>query len=93
MDGIKTITNMVTRNYFMATIDSVAISRLFQKFLKSKWKNKLSCFTCFPIGLGPCPRNFTKSNKVPITTLHFENVPLSGYIHDFFTKVDTFSIC
>ena len=34
-----------------------------------------------------------KLNKVPITTLHFENVPLSGYIDDFFTKGDTFSIC
>ena len=30
---------------------------------------------------------------MPITTLHFDNVPLSGYIDDFFTKRDTFSIC
>ena len=47
MDGIKTITNMVTRNCFMATTDlkdayySAAISRPFQKFLKFKWKEKL----------------------------------------------------
>ena len=74
MDGIKTIINMVTRNCFMATIDlkdayySVAISRLFQKFLKFKWKDKLYCFTCFPNGVGSCPRKFTKLNKVPITT-------------------------
>ena len=66
MDGIKTIINMVTRNLFMATIDlkgayySVAISRLFQKFLKFKWKEKLYCFTCFPNGLWSCPRKFTK---------------------------------
>ena len=99
MDDIKTIINMVTRNCFMATIElkdayySVVISRQFQKFLKFKWKDKLYCFTCFPNGLGSCPRKFTKLNKVPITTLHFENVPLSGYIDDFFTKGDTFSIC
>ena len=99
MDGINTIINMVTRNCFMATIDlkdayySVGISRLFQKFLKFKWKEKLYCFTCFPNGLGSCPRKFTKLNKVPVTTLHFENVPLSGYIDDFFTKGDTFSKC
>ena len=99
MDGIKTIINIVTRNCFMATIDlkdayySVAISRLLQKFLKFKWKDKLYCFTCFPNGLGPCPRKFTKLNKVPITTLYFENVPLSGYIDDFFTKGDTCSVC
>ena len=87
---------MVTRNCFMATIDlkdayySVAISRLFQKFLKFKCKDKLYCFLCFPNGLRTCPRKFTKLNKVPITTLHFENVPLSGYIDDFFPKGDTF---
>ena len=90
---------MVTRNCFMPTIDSkdayysVAIGRLFQKFLKCKWKNELYCLTCFPNGLGPCPRKFTKLNKVPIIILHFENVPLSGYIDEFFTKGDIFSIC
>ena len=83
----------------MATTDlkdayySVAISRLFQKFLKFKWKDKLCCFTCFPNALGPCPRKFAKLNKVPITILNFEKVPLSGYIDDFFNKGDTFSIC
>ena len=91
MDGIKTIINM-------ATIDSkdayysVGISRQFEKFLKFKWKEKLYSFTCFPNGLGLCPREFTKLNKVPITTSHFENVPLSGYIDDFFIKGDTFLI-
>ena len=90
MDGIKTIINMVTRKCFMATIDlkdayySVAISRLFQKFLRCKWKDKFYCFARFPNGVGPCPRKFTELNKVPVTTLHFENVPLSGYIDDFF---------
>ena len=106
MDDIKTIINMVTRNCFMATKDlkdayySVAISRQFQKFLKFKWKDKLYCFivfcivvSCFPNGLRSCSRKFTKLNKVPITTLHFENVTLNDYIDDFFTKGDTFSIC
>ena len=52
MDIIKTIINLVTRNCFMATRDlkdacySIAISSLFQKFLKFKWKEKLYCFTC-----------------------------------------------
>ena len=98
MDGIKTIISLVTRNCFIATIDlkdaySVSIGRLFQKFLKFKWKDKLHRFTCFQNGLRSCSRKSTKSNKVPITTLHFKNVPLSGYIDDFFTKRDTFSIC
>ena len=29
---------------------------------------------------------------MPITNLHFENLPLNGYIDDFLTKGDTFSI-
>ena len=62
MDRIKTIIDMVTRNCFMTTIDlkdvyySVGISRLFQKFLKSKWKNKLQCFHVFQMVLDSCPR-------------------------------------
>ena len=69
MDLINTIINMVTRNCFMATIDlkdayySVAISRLFQKFLKFKWKETLYCFTCFPNGLGSCPWVFSLSEN------------------------------
>ena len=43
-------------------------------------------------GIESCPRKFTKLNKVPIRTLHFENVPLSGYIDDLFNEGETFSI-
>ena len=71
---------------------SVSISRQFPKFLKFKWKDNLYCFMCFPNDLGSCPRKFTKLHKVPITTLHFEIVPLSDYIDEIFTKGDTFSI-
>ena len=94
----KTIINVVTRNCFLATIElkddyySLSISRLFQTFLKFKLKDKLYCFTRFPNGIESCPRKFTKLNKVPIRTLHFENVPLSGYIDDLFNEGETFSI-
>ena len=66
MCGSKTIINMVKRNCFMATINlkdayySVSIGRLFQKFLKFKWKDKLCCFTRFPNGRGSCLRQLTK---------------------------------
>ena len=90
MDSIKIITNMVTRNCFMAAIDIsdayyiVSISKLFQKFLKFKQKDKLCYFICFLNGLGPCPRKLTKLNRVLIVTLHFKRVPLSGYVDEFF---------
>ena len=92
MDGIKTIINMVTRNCFIATIDLkdayyiVAISRLFQKILNFKWKGKLYCFACFPNGIEPCPRKFTKLNKVPIATLHFENEIVFQYVKKTYIK-------
>ena len=35
------------------------------------------------LGLRSCARKFTKFNKVAITTLHFVNVPLSGYIKGY----------
>ena len=82
MESINTIINVITRNGLMATIDlkdpyySLAISGLYQKFLKFKWKDKLYCFTCFLNGLGSCPTKFTKIYEVPITPLHFENVPV-----------------
>ena len=86
---------MVTKNCFITTADlkdaycSVSISRLFQKFLKFKWKNKLYCFICFPNGLGYFLRKFTISNTVKIKTLHFENILLSGYMEGFFNKGNT----
>ena len=95
---VKTIINIVTRNCFLATIElkdtyhSLSINRLFQTFLKFKLKDKLYCFTRFPNGIESCPRKFTKLNQVPIRTLHFENVPLSGYIDDLFNEEETFSI-
>ena len=58
MDSIKTIINMVTRNYFMPTLDlndayyGVAISRLFQKFFNLKWKDKLYFLHVFQMVLG-----------------------------------------
>ena len=58
MDSIKTIIKMVTRNYFMPTLDlndayyGVAISRLFQKFFKFKWKDKLYFLHVFQMVFG-----------------------------------------
>ena len=58
MNGIKTIINMVNRNWSMATIDlkdtcyNVSISRIFQKFLKFKWKDKLYVLHVFQMVMG-----------------------------------------
>ena len=43
--------------------------------------------------LTSCPRKFTKLNKVQATGLHLENIPLSGYIDNFFAKTESFGNC
>ena len=51
------------------------VRSLLKKLLTTD-NNKLYCFTYFPNGL----------SKVLVTCLHLENITLSGYIDDFFTK-------
>ena len=74
---LKHFINIVTRNCFMVTIDlkdayySVAISRLFQKFLKFKWKYKLYYFICFPNGLWSCQIKFTNVCQLQYLDLSF----------------------
>ena len=99
MDGIKDVLTLVTKNCFMAKIDlkdayySVPVSPDFQKYLKFEFDGQLYKFVCFPNGLGPCPRKFTKIGKVPLSVLRTDGVSVSGYIDDFFTKAGDFDSC
>ena len=47
---------------------------------------------CFPNGLGPCPRKFTKLTSVPMAEIRKNGTPICGYIDDFIqikmTKVE-----
>ena len=99
MPSIKTILGMVTKNWFMASIDlkdayySVPIQQDFQSFLKFSYKNKLYKFTVFPNGLAHCPRKFTKITKVPMSKLRLAGCIIEGYIDDFFTQGGTSKAC
>ena len=91
MDSINTILNLITKDCFMASIDlkdayySVKISESFKRYLKFEFLDKLYKFVCFPNGLAPCPRKFTKITKVPISDLRLRKIVVSRYIVDFFT--------
>jgi hypothetical protein len=54
--------------------------------LRFEWDNNLYQFTCYPNGLGPCPRKFTKLMKVPLSHLREIGHFIMGYIDDFFLK-------
>ena len=83
----------------MASLDlkdayySVKIHEKFQKFLKFKWKDQLYQYTCYPNGLGPCPRKFTKIIKAPLSLLRKEGCFISGYIDDFFLLGKNYESC
>ena len=86
---------IITKDYFMASTDlkdayySVKISKNFTRYLKFEFLDKLDKFVCFPNGLAPCPRKFTKIAKVPLSDLRLPKIVVSGYIYDFFTKDHT----
>lgn len=99
MDNIHTVLRCVTPNCYMASIDlkqayySVKIDDFFQKFLKFRWKDNLYQYTCYPNGLGPCPRKFTKIMKVPLSCLRENGHMIVGYIDDFFLQGQTYETC
>uniref|UniRef100_A0A7M5V533 Reverse transcriptase domain-containing protein n=1 Tax=Clytia hemisphaerica TaxID=252671 RepID=A0A7M5V533_9CNID len=96
MSNIYSVLNMISKGCFMAKIDlkdayySVRIAKRYQKYLKFEFDNQLYQFTCFPNGLGPCPRKFTKIMKVPTSNLRKAGIPVCGYIDDLFTKSQSY---
>ena len=69
MDTLHTITKLIEKDCFMASIDlkdayySVPITRTDRKYLRFLWQGTLFQFTCLPNGLSCAPRKFTKLLK------------------------------
>ena len=69
------------------------IAEEYQCFLKFEWDKVLYVSVCYPNGLGPCPRKFTKINKAPLSDLRAFHHIASGYIDDFFVQGQTYLQC
>ncbi len=99
MDSIHTITKLVTRNCFMATLDlkdayySIPINKEHQKFLRFKRKEKLYQFTCLPNGLSCAPQKFTKTLKPALATLHTKGHISTAHIDDCYMQGQTYARC
>ena len=99
MDTIKNVLLSVTPGCHMASLDlkhayhSVRVGEKSQKFLKFCWKGERYQYTCYPNGLGPCPRKFTKLMKVPLSTLRENSCFIIGYIDDFFIRGQNLHTC
>ena len=99
METIQTVLANITKGCYMSVLDlkdayfSIKIAEEYQCFLKFKWDKVLYAFVCYPNGLGPCPRKFTKINKAPLCDLRASHHIVSGYIDDFFMQGQTYLQC
>ena len=99
MDTLHTITKLIEKNCFMASIDlkdayySVPIAREDRKYLRFIWQDTLFQFTCLPNGLSCAPRKFTKLMKPALTDLHLRGYVSSAYIDDLYLQGQTYTDC
>ena len=89
----------MTKDCFLASIDikdayhAIPVDVNFQNLLKFEFEGCLYCFTCFPNGLGPCPRKFTKTFKQPLADLRDKGHISSTYMDDIYLQGSTYDEC
>ena len=99
MDTIHTITKLMSKDCYMASIDlkdayySIPVAREHRKYLRFIYNGQLYQFTCLPNGLSSCPRKFTKILKPPLTMLHKKGHISSGYIDEIYLLGQTYDDC
>ena len=95
MDTLQSILKLVTPGCYMATIDlkdayySVPVAQERRKYLRFIWRSKLYQYTCFPNGLSPAPRLFTKLMKP--AHLRCQGRIVSGYIDNTYLQQQLFN--
>ena len=83
----------------MASLDlkdayySIPVMKEHRKYLRFLFNGWLYQFTCLPNGLSSCPRKFTKTLKLILTTLHEDGHIASGYLHDIYLQEKNYNDC
>ena len=99
MESLCSVTDMMTPNCYMASIDikdayyTVPIALEHQKYLKFAWRDTLYQYTCLPNGLSSAPRIFTKIMKLVFQTLRKQGHMSSSYIDDCYLQGETYNEC
>lgn len=99
MNTVLTAVLLMKPGCFMASIDikdayhSVSIHSDFQKYLKFSWRGQLYKFACFPNGLAPCPRQFTKLLKPVFPILRKLGHISVVYIDDTWLTFEHYNSC
>ena len=88
MEGLRCLKFPLEQDDLLCKIDlkeayfSVPLNKNSQKFVWFQWSCNLDEFLCLCFGLGPAPRIFTKSIKVPIAFLRRVNIRIIIYLDD-----------
>ena len=96
MDNIHTVSQLITQNCLMVSIDlkdayySVKIDSSFQKNLKFSYDSALYHFTVFPNGLSTCPRKFTKRLKSALAQFWANGCILVAFIDDLYLQGNSY---
>lgn len=99
MDSLFTITKLITRHCYMASLDlkdtynSVPVCVEHRKFLRFLWENQIYEFTCLPKGLSCAPQIFTKLLKPPLSGLHKLGHISVAYLDDIYLQGQSLQGC
>ena len=99
MDTVLSAVRLMKPRCFMASIDlkdayySVSIHSDCQKYLKFSQTGHLYKFVCFPNGLAPCPRQFTKLLKPVFSSLRKLGHISVVYIDDTWLTSEDYNSC
>lgn len=99
LEDWKTVTQIVSRNAFLASVDLedayflIPIHRNFKKFLRFSFREQLYEFNCLPFGLSVAPYIFTRVMKPVIKELRSRGWQSVIYLDDILLMGDSVSIC
>lgn len=99
MEDFRTVTKLVQRNCYMASVDLkdayflVPVHRNSRKYLRFSFENVLYEFTCLPFGLSTAPYVFTKIMKPVVSSFRLKGISCVVYLDDFLIFGDTRSKC
>lgn len=99
MENIKTVTNLVQQDCYMASIDLkdayflINVDVMDRKFLRFSFDGKIYEFTCLPFGLASAPYTYTKLLKPVVHYLRNNNITCVNYLDDFLIFGETAKDC
>lgn len=99
MEDIRTVTRLITRGCFMATVDLkdayffVAVNEVSKRFLRFKFQGITYEFQCLPFGLSSAPLVFTKLLKPIAAYLRSKGFIIAIYLDDVICIGNTYKDC